>query len=236
MYFFLPLDTPALSPTKNRLIAVELSLDFIKRDDLKMTDETSEENSLEKLISDLKAFIRLSLNEDKKSIQDWIKEVSSPVESFCHSRTDCNETECLAFQSECGRCWLQVGTLCGGVPQGKFADKYELCTECKVYKEYVGGDPIRNLRELVLTLVHSLNLRQAELEVALDEVKTLQGFIPICSSCKSIRDDKGYWNKIESYISNHSEAEFTHSCCPDCIRKLYPDLADEMIAAIEKNQ
>ena len=64
-----------------------------------MTDETSEENSRDKLISDLKAFIRLSLNDDKKTIQDWIKEVSSPVASFCHDRTGCNETDCLAYQT-----------------------------------------------------------------------------------------------------------------------------------------
>ena len=198
-----------------------------------MTDRNNGEDSLENLISDLKSFIRLSLNQEKKSIQDWVKEVSSPVESFCHDRTGCNETDCRAYKSDCGRCWLQVGTLCGGEPQGKFADKYELCTECRVYKEYIGDDPIRNLRELIFTLVHSLNLRQTELGEAMAEVKTLKGFIPICSSCKSIRDDQVFWNRIEAYISKHPEAEFTHSCCPDCIRKLYPNLADEIIAEIE---
>lgn len=63
-----------------------------------------------------------------------------------------------------------------------------------------------------------------ELKVALDEVKILSGFLPICSSCKNIRDDKGYWNQIENYISKHSEAEFSHSICPECAKKLYPDL------------
>lgn len=63
----------------------------------------------------------------------------------------------------------------------------------------------------------------AELRSALDEVRTLSGFLPICASCKKIRDDKGYWNQIESYIQNHSEAEFSHSICPDCVRDLYPD-------------
>ena len=56
------------------------------------------------------------------------------------------------------------------------------------------------------------------------EVKTLGGFLPICSSCKKIRDDNGYWNQIERYIGDHSEAEFSHGICPDCARKLYPDL------------
>lgn len=63
-----------------------------------------------------------------------------------------------------------------------------------------------------------VNLRQA-----MDKVKTLSGFLPICASCKKIRDDKGYWNQIESYIREHSEAEFSHSICPDCAKKLYGD-------------
>ena len=60
-----------------------------------------------------------------------------------------------------------------------------------------------------------------ELREALDQVKVLSGFLPICSSCKKIRDDKGYWNQIEEYIREHSEAEFTHGICPDCKEKLY---------------
>ncbi len=55
------------------------------------------------------------------------------------------------------------------------------------------------------------------------EIKTLRGLIPICAHCKKIRDDKGYWNQIEIYISNHSEAEFSHSICQECLEKYYPD-------------
>ncbi|MFZ5584308.1 MAG: MASE3 domain-containing protein [Thermodesulfobacteriota bacterium] len=62
---------------------------------------------------------------------------------------------------------------------------------------------------------------------ALAEVKTLSGLLPICASCKRVRDDKGYWNQIEAYISRHSQAEFSHSICPDCARRLYPDLMDK---------
>jgi hypothetical protein len=57
-------------------------------------------------------------------------------------------------------------------------------------------------------------------------VKSLSGLLPICASCKKIRDDKGYWDQVESYISKHSEATFTHGICPDCIKKWYPDLAE----------
>jgi len=60
-----------------------------------------------------------------------------------------------------------------------------------------------------------------ELTNAFNEVKKLQGIIPICSSCKKIRDDTGYWNRIESYIQEHSEAEFSHGMCPECLEELY---------------
>lgn len=63
-----------------------------------------------------------------------------------------------------------------------------------------------------------------DLKDALCKVKTLSGLLPICASCKKIRDDNGYWSQIESYIKIHSEAEFSHSICPDCAKKLYPDL------------
>jgi PAS domain S-box-containing protein len=63
----------------------------------------------------------------------------------------------------------------------------------------------------------------SELKEALGKVKLLSGFLPICASCKMIRDDKGYWSQIESYIRDHSEAEFSHGICPDCIKKLYPE-------------
>jgi PAS domain S-box-containing protein len=63
-----------------------------------------------------------------------------------------------------------------------------------------------------------------ELREALDKVKILSGFLPICASCKKIRDDQGYWNQIESYLTRHSEAVFSHSICPDCAHRLYPDI------------
>lgn len=66
-----------------------------------------------------------------------------------------------------------------------------------------------------------------ELRRTLSEVKTLRGFLPICSSCKKIRSDTGYWQQIESYISEHSEAEFSHGLCPNCARKLYPEIMEK---------
>ena len=62
-----------------------------------------------------------------------------------------------------------------------------------------------------------------ELKDALASIKTLRGLLPICSVCKSIRDDKGYWNRLESYVRDHSSAEFSHSICPRCFKTHYPD-------------
>ncbi len=74
----------------------------------------------------------------------------------------------------------------------------------------------------------ALALRNEELREALSKIKTLSGLLPICASCKKIRDDRGYWSQIEAYVSLHTEAEFSHSICPDCAKEQYPDLYDEM--------
>ena len=68
----------------------------------------------------------------------------------------------------------------------------------------------------------------ADLEYALAEVKELSGLLPICASCKNIRDDKGYWSQIELYIERHSEAKFSHGICPDCLEELYPKQYEKM--------
>lgn len=73
-------------------------------------------------------------------------------------------------------------------------------------------------------LHRELEEQNRHLQQALDDIKKLQGIIPICSGCKKIRDDKGYWNQIETYIQEHSETEFSHSLCEECARRLYPDL------------
>jgi phosphoserine phosphatase RsbU/P len=62
-----------------------------------------------------------------------------------------------------------------------------------------------------------------ELRQAFDQIKTLRGIVPICASCKQIRDDRGYWNQVEVYVRDHTEAQFSHGICPDCMKKLYPE-------------
>ena len=77
----------------------------------------------------------------------------------------------------------------------------------------------------IVELQRSLARRVQQLEEALARVKQLQGLLPICSYCKKIRDDRNYWQQLESYLSDHSEAQFSHGICPDCYEKIVkPDL------------
>jgi sigma-B regulation protein RsbU (phosphoserine phosphatase) len=79
--------------------------------------------------------------------------------------------------------------------------------------------------ERILELQRSLAARVSELEDALSSVKQLQGLLPICSYCKKIRDDRNYWEQVESYISRRSEAQFSHGICPDCYAEFVtPDI------------
>ena len=79
---------------------------------------------------------------------------------------------------------------------------------------------------LICLLVFSAR-RLLELAKALAEVKILRGIIPICSFCKNIRDDEGFWQQVEVYVQHHSEAAFSHSICPECIKKECPDYEKE---------
>lgn len=74
------------------------------------------------------------------------------------------------------------------------------------------------------------------LKKARKQIKTLSGFIPICAHCKNIRDDKGYWSRIETYISSRTEAQFSHGLCPDCMKELYPEIYKKRQKEIERIQ
>jgi DNA repair exonuclease SbcCD ATPase subunit len=76
--------------------------------------------------------------------------------------------------------------------------------------------------------------RAARLAKLLKELKTLQGLLPICSNCKKIRDDQGYWKRLEHYLQEHSQATFSHGLCPDCLKELYPDLEGELTGTAEE--
>lgn len=91
----------------------------------------------------------------------------------------------------------------------------------------VNGRLLREIEERKRTEAEKEQLI-AQLQKAMQEVKVLSGFLPICASCKKIRDDSGYWSQIEEYISKHSNALFSHGICPDCVRQLYPDFHEEL--------
>jgi PAS domain S-box-containing protein len=129
---------------------------------------------------------------------------------------------CMQDVLEKGRCTIELELIC------KDGQRLPTEYEASLVKD-VAGAP-----RYVIAVGRDIRERKkaerdreaiiAKLEQALAEVKRLSGFLPICASCKKIRDDKGYWQQIERYITDHSEALFSHSICPDCARKLYPDL------------
>ncbi|HUH65224.1 MAG TPA: response regulator [Syntrophales bacterium] len=85
------------------------------------------------------------------------------------------------------------------------------------------------------------NLREKErlikeLTEALENVKTLSGLLPICSNCKNIRNDDGYWIQVESFLKSHSSLNFTHSICPSCVDKLYPEFSRNKNVLVEKRK
>jgi hypothetical protein len=87
------------------------------------------------------------------------------------------------------------------------------------------------------TLEDQVQRRTAELQASINQIKILGGLLPICSSCKKIRDDQGYWQQIEKYLHQHSEAEFSHSICPECTAQLYPELfLDDSVPVNDKKQ
>lgn len=87
----------------------------------------------------------------------------------------------------------------------------------------------KRTKKKLLSMLHKLQL-------AKEQIKTLSGFIPICAHCKNIRDDQGYWSRIETYISSRTEAQFSHGLCPDCMKELYPEIYKKRQKEIERGQ
>ncbi len=110
---------------------------------------------------------------------------------------------------------------------------YSIVFESKIV-DFMAAGAVHSLSIMFLTIgtigiyvgLIIINAQRVEkdLEAAQKDIKTLKGFIPICASCKKMRDDEGFWNQIEAYIAKRSDAQFSHGICPDCAKKLYPDL------------
>ncbi len=146
------------------------------------------------------------------------------------------EQGCLACHQEQG---YKVGDVRGGISVSVPMEPFRAIARAQIQVLSVAHGMLWLLGMLGLVfgsrrLLRQVSARQqaeagqqrliGELKDALAHVKTLSGLLPICASCKKVRDDKGYWETIEVYISERSEAEFTHSICADCSKKLYPTL------------
>lgn len=90
-------------------------------------------------------------------------------------------------------------------------------------------EKMANLNTELVNLTRELQRKNSALKQANNTIKSLEGIIPICSYCKVIRDDSGYWNKLESYLSRRTKAEFSHSICPDCLKEHFPGMEDELL-------
>ncbi len=96
--------------------------------------------------------------------------------------------------------------------------------------------PVKDVRGAV-SFVICISKDITDLRKARDEIAVLRGIIPICASCKNIRDDEGYWQRIEDYVASRTEAEFSHGICPDCAVKLYPEFVDaQMLKKIRRKE
>ena len=78
----------------------------------------------------------------------------------------------------------------------------------------------------MVEIQNALAVKVEELRQAFEQIKTLRGIVPICMHCKKIRDDQGFWSQVETYVRKHTEAQFSHSICPACVKEFYPELED----------
>lgn len=92
------------------------------------------------------------------------------------------------------------------------------------------------LNNQLTNITRELQRKNRQLKEAAENIKKLRGMLPICSYCKKIRDDKGYWDEVETFITQHSGACFSHGICPECLEKHFPDFADEIVENNDKNK
>ena len=197
---------------------------------MKIPEYQNNMESINNMIETLQAFIELTFHSDDIIADEWFKKIAGDVDLRCweiknndktNSKLKCSKTSCPAYKNENNRCWIIAGTMCNGDIKAQGAQNSS-CSKCKVLNEVTKNDPVRKLKELIIVLIHSLQQKQARLQKALSDIKVLSGLLPICSHCKKIKDDKGDWKEIESYIQENSEAEFTHGICPECTQEFFP--------------
>ncbi len=180
-----------------------------------------ETSSVSGVIRNLRIMIELTNLEKEIPWQQWIEATVQKRDIRCWEQMKCERTQCPAYHSECGRCWLIAGTLCACEVTGENAQKIDSCLKCTVFNRAIAGDEALELQELLIILVYNLRQHRRHLEESRREVKLLQGLLPICAACKKIRDSDQNWQPVEMYIRDHSMAEFSHGLCPDCLPKYF---------------
>jgi len=148
-------------------------------------------------------------------------------EGFYEIRAQLKRVESKALR-ETGEFEKAYSTLCEYLDMEEMrlvTRRSETISKLKIAMEIKAG---QREKEIIAKKNDELTTTNNQLVEAMARIKTLSGMLPICASCKRIRDDQGYWQQIESYISSHSDAEFSHGLCSDCMRKLYPEIADEL--------
>ncbi len=149
------------------------------------------------------------------AILDWMMPGISGIELCLRISREERETRpyVILLTSRAGKRDIVAGLQAGANDYiVKPFDREELCARLEVGRR-------------VVELETALARRVAQLQEAIGKIHTLRGLIPICSSCKKVRDDRGYWKQVEEYVSDRSEAEFSHGLCPGCLAKLYPDVS-----------
>jgi PAS domain S-box-containing protein len=224
---------PILDDEGNVSRMIEYTLDITKRkqaeealreSELKLRSVT--ESAKDAIISADKNGIIISCNKASQNLFGYKKReiIGRPLtvlmpESFIESHKRAMANHVKTGESRIiGQTLELAGLTKGGL---------EFPLELSISTWKVGGEPyytgiIRDISERK-QIEEERNQLIKSLQDSLAKIKTLSGMLPICASCKKIRDDKGYWNKIETYIRIHSEAEFSHGICPECAKTLYPD-------------
>ena len=178
------------------------------------------QDELQKIQSELSSAIEetSSIIDHKILDRNFDSLMENPNLDKCWKTMNCTQKECHCYGKKPMRCWQVSGTLCRGKVQGVFVQKYGSCYQCTVYKDATGS-PSLALREHLNNMINVMERQREELLEALNEIKTYHGIIPICTYCKKIRNDQGAWNILEAYITEHSDAEFSHGICPECYNK-----------------
>lgn len=172
-----------------------------------------------------KDFNVISMN--SKAEEKLKKNLSGNDPVKCYSLTHGRDKPCYKYNEEC-----PVKECLENKKSARAVHKHVY--DGKEVFEEINATPVFDDKGDILYVIEEIrdisNLLKLETVInsLRSEVKLLQGLLPICASCKKIKDDEGYWKEMETYIADRSEAKFSHSICPDCLKDLYPEIAKKM--------